>query len=83
MPFAKPAAPSTDAVENVAFACGPIRCWWRPSYDYAAPLYAAPVYVAPPVYVPAYVIPYTSGSGWYGRWRQPGWHGGWWGRRWY
>ena len=70
MPFAKPAAPSDDAVQNVGFACGPFRCWWRPNYYYAAPLYG-----------PAYVIPYTSGPGWYGRWRRPGWYGGWWGRR--
>jgi hypothetical protein len=82
MPFAKPVVRSDDAVQTVAFACGPFRCSWRPNYYYAAPLYAAPVYVAPPAYVPAYVIPYTAGPGWYGGWRR-GFYGGWWGRRWY
>lgn len=78
MPFAKPAVASDEAVQNVAFVCGPFRCWWRPSY------YA-------PVYGPAYVIPYTTGPGWYGGpgwgggWRA-GWYGGWrpgWGGGWY
>jgi hypothetical protein len=68
--------------QNVAFACGPVRCWWRPNYYYAAPLYAAPVYVALPMYAPAYVIPYTSGPGWYGDWRRP-WYGGWYRRAWW
>jgi hypothetical protein len=56
--------------QNVAFACGPFRCWWRPNY-YAAPLYG-----------PAYVIPYTSGPGWYGGWRRP-WYGGRYRRAWW
>src|SRR5262249_34609799 len=81
MPFAKPAAPSDDAIQNVDLVCGPLRCGWRPNYYYAAPFYAAPVYVVPPIFVaPAYVIPYTSGPGWYGGPR-PALYRGWWGRR--
>jgi hypothetical protein len=76
MPVAKSVVASDDAVQTVAFACGPFRCWWRPNYYYGAPFY-----VAPPAYVPAYVIPYTSGPTWYGGWRR-GFYGGW-GRRWY
>jgi hypothetical protein len=63
--------------QNVQYGCGPFSCWGGANYYYAAPLYAAPVYVAPPVYGPAYVIPYTSGPGWYGGWRRAGWYGGW------
>jgi hypothetical protein len=30
-PLAMPAAPAAQA-QNVAWVCGPYRCWWRPSY---------------------------------------------------
>lgn len=32
-------------VENVAWVCGPYRCWWRPNYYYYAPrVYVVPRY---------------------------------------
>jgi len=28
----KPATETVQAAENVAWVCGPYRCWWRPGY---------------------------------------------------
>ncbi len=34
----KPAADTVQtAPQNVAWVCGPYRCWWRPGYAYWAP----------------------------------------------
>ena len=30
----KPATEAVPAAENVAWVCGPYRCWWRPGYRY-------------------------------------------------
>jgi len=30
----KPAGEAVQAAENVAWVCGPYRCWWRPGYRY-------------------------------------------------
>ena len=28
----KPAADAVQTAQNVAWVCGPYRCWWRPNY---------------------------------------------------
>jgi hypothetical protein len=33
----KPATEGVQATENVAWVCGPYRCWWRPGYRYYGP----------------------------------------------
>jgi hypothetical protein len=58
-----PAAEQLSTTQNVAWECGPFRCWWTPRYYYA------PVVVAPRVYYgyPAYGYPaYGYGYGGYG-----------------
>ncbi len=73
-----PAAEQLSTTQNVAWVCGPYRCWWTPRYYYA------PVVVAPRAYYgygyPAYG--YGYGYGGYGypvaysyRVVRPGWYG--------
>lgn len=33
-------APSAALTENVAWVCGPFRCFWRPNYNWYVPPYA-------------------------------------------
>ena len=55
-------APAAEAVapaaQNVAWVCGPYRCWWRPNYAYFAP--------RPYVYGPRFYGPRPYRFGWYG-----------------
>ena len=57
-----PAAEQLSPTQNVAWECGPFRCWWTPRYAYA------PVVVAPRAYYgyPAYGYGYG-----YGGYRRP------------
>ncbi len=68
---------STD-IQNVAWVCGPYRCWWQPNYYYYPGIVVAPrvYYGYPPIvygYGPRW---YGHGSRWYGaRWYGRGWYG--------
>jgi hypothetical protein len=92
--FSKPAAAmpaadlaaATDAVsnsQNVAWVCGPFRCWWAPRRYYAPVVVAPRVYYgyAPAYYGYGYAYGYAPVYGWgygpgYGyRVVAPGWYG--------
>jgi hypothetical protein len=63
-------------LQNVAWVCGPYRCWWRPNYwgpygPYGSGSYASSgVYAAPSgVYAAPGLYPYHRWGGWWG-WRR-------------
>jgi hypothetical protein len=91
IPFAQPAgavpvsnlaaaAEELSTTQNVAWVCGPFRCWWTPRYRYYAP-----VVVAPRAYYgyPAYGY-YGYGPAYSYRVVRPAWglRRAYWGRRW-
>lgn len=74
-----PAATQAAAgvVENVAYVCGPYRCWWRPGpYWGPGPFWGPRPYWGPRPF---------WGPGPYWRYRYWGWRRPWWGwrRRWW
>jgi hypothetical protein len=76
MPVANLAASASEVsnTAEVAWVCGPFRCWW-------APTYYAPVVVAPRVYYGGYYptyLGYGYGPAWGNgvAWYRPGWYGG-------
>ncbi len=82
-----PAADELSITQNVAWACGPFRCWWTPGYYYAPRVYYRPAYAYGYGY-PAYGYGYGYPSYSY-RVVRPGWGYGygvrrayWGGRRW-
>lgn len=72
-----PSADAASPVQNVAYVCGPFRCW-QPVYSY----YAPPPYVAPFVFYPYAPAWYAYRPAVYGGWYRPALYGGWWGRGW-
>jgi hypothetical protein len=59
------AAEQLSATQNVAWVCGPYRCWWTPRYGYYAPVIAPRAYYGYPAYgygYPAYGYGYRYGG---------------------